>query len=162
VRSFTEPGGAADLLYVIAHGKVEQWGATTYGEDALIDVLGEGDYFDEDACVGEGRWRHRFKAVTHCVLLALDRARLTELAARDAQLAMRLQALAEGNGRRPGDSPIDLMAGHAGEVELPQTFVDYEQSPREYEMSIVQTVLRVHNACARARGRRRRTISTSC
>jgi CRP-like cAMP-binding protein len=140
----TEPGTDADRLYVIAHGKVERWGATKYGQDALIDVLGEGDYFDEDAWVGERQWRHRIKAATHCVLLVLARARLTELAERDAQLGERLEALAESNGRRPGDSPIDLMAGHLGEVELPQTFVDYEESPREYEMSIVQTVLRVH------------------
>jgi CRP-like cAMP-binding protein len=140
----TEPGADADRLYVIAHGRVERWGATKYGEDALIDVLGEGDFFDEDAWVGEQQWRHRVKAATHCVLLVLRRARLTELAARDAQLAVRLEELADSNGRRPGDRPIELMAGHTGEVELPQTFVDYEEFPREYEMSIVQTVLRVH------------------
>ncbi|HEX7145743.1 MAG TPA: family 2B encapsulin nanocompartment shell protein [Gaiellaceae bacterium] len=140
----TEPGTDADRLYVIAHGKVERWGATKYGEEALIDVLAEGDYFDGEAWVGEQQWRHRVKAVTHCVLLALERARLTELVARDQQLAARFKELAASNGRRPGDSPIDLMSGHAGEPELPQTFVDYEEVPREYEMSIVQTVLRVH------------------
>jgi Type 2A encapsulin shell protein SrpI-like/Cyclic nucleotide-binding domain len=140
----TELGTAADRLYVVAHGKVERWGATKFGEDALIDVLGEGDYFDEDAWVGERQWLHRIKALTHCVLLVVERSRLTELAERDAQLAGRLEALAQSNGKRPGDSPIELMAGHAGEPELPQTFVDYEEFPREYEMSIVQTVLRVH------------------
>jgi hypothetical protein len=140
----TEPGTAADRLYVIAHGKVEVWGASKYGDEALMDVLGEGDYFDEDAWVGEREWSYRAKAVTHCVLLVLERSRLTELAARDAQLAARLEALAQSNGHRPGERPIDLMAGHVGEPELPQTFVDYEESPREYEMSIVQTVLRVH------------------
>jgi hypothetical protein len=140
----TEPGTPADKLYVIAHGKVERWGVSKFDEDALIDVLGEGDYFDEDAWVGGHTRRYRVKALTHCVLLVLERSQLIELAARDTQLAERLEALAHTNGKRPGDRPIELMAGHAGEPELPQTFVDYDETPREYEMSIVQTVLRVH------------------
>ena len=36
-------------------------------------------------------------------------------------------------------------AGHAGEVRLPSMFVDYETPAREYELSVAQTVLRVHN-----------------
>lgn len=37
-----------------------------------------------------------------------------------------------------------MSSGHTGEPELPGTFVDYELKPREYELSIAQTVLRVH------------------
>ena len=38
--------------------------------------------------------------------------------------------------------------GHRGEPVLPGTFVDYELSPREYELSVAQTVLRVHTRVA--------------
>jgi hypothetical protein len=43
---------------------------------------------------------------------------------------------------------IELASGHAGEPELPGTFVDYEAAPREYELSVAQTVLRVHSRVA--------------
>jgi hypothetical protein len=48
-------------------------------------------------------------------------------------------------GRRDHDSRA---AGHEGETELPGTFADYELSPREYELSVAQTVLRVHSRVA--------------
>ena len=37
-----------------------------------------------------------------------------------------------------------MSAGHAGEAVLPGTYVDYEPAPREYELSVAQTILRVH------------------
>src|SRR2546423_8002347 len=43
-----------------------------------------------------------------------------------------------------GKAYIDLASGHAGEPYLPGTFADYEMKPREYELSVAQTVLRVH------------------
>ncbi|MBB2935368.1 hypothetical protein FHX82_002422 [Amycolatopsis bartoniae] len=47
-----------------------------------------------------------------------------------------------------GEAAIDLASGHEGEPELPGTYVDYETSPREYELSVAQTVLRVHSRVA--------------
>jgi hypothetical protein len=44
-----------------------------------------------------------------------------------------------------GEAEIGMSAGHAGEAVLPGTFVDYELKPREYELSVAQTVLRVHS-----------------
>src|SRR5690606_16363482 len=43
-----------------------------------------------------------------------------------------------------GEAAIELASGHDGEPVLPGTFVDYEPSPREYELSVAQTVLRIH------------------
>ena len=34
------------------------------------------------------------------------------------------------------------------EYDLPRTFVDYEVKPREYQLSVAQTVLRVHTRVA--------------
>ncbi|MGH3925796.1 MAG: family 2B encapsulin nanocompartment shell protein, partial [Pseudonocardiaceae bacterium] len=39
-------------------------------------------------------------------------------------------------------------SGHEGEPDLPGTFVDYERSPREYHLSVSQTILRVHTRVA--------------
>ncbi|GAA3308091.1 hypothetical protein GCM10020219_008350 [Nonomuraea dietziae] len=41
-----------------------------------------------------------------------------------------------------------LAAGHVGEARLPGTFVDYDLSPRVYELSVAQTILRVHTRVA--------------
>jgi hypothetical protein len=47
-----------------------------------------------------------------------------------------------------GQAAIELAAGHNGEPVLPSTFVDYEASPREYELSVAQTVLQIHTRVA--------------
>jgi hypothetical protein len=47
-----------------------------------------------------------------------------------------------------GEAAIEVAAGHSGEPLLPNTFVDYETSPREYELSVAQSVLRVHTRVA--------------
>ena len=49
---------------------------------------------------------------------------------------------------KSGQAEIALAAGHHGEPVLPGTFVDYELSPREYELSVAQTVLRIHTRVA--------------
>ena len=45
---------------------------------------------------------------------------------------------------RYGERNIDLVSGFAENVEIPETFVDYSATPREYSLSSVQTVVRVH------------------
>jgi hypothetical protein len=46
---------------------------------------------------------------------------------------------------KAGEASIDLTAGHDGEPVLQGTYVDYDPSPREYELAVAQTILRVHN-----------------
>jgi hypothetical protein len=43
-----------------------------------------------------------------------------------------------------GEVKVDLLTVEAGEPKLPTTFVDYEEDPREYHLSTIQTVLRTH------------------
>ncbi|NED53995.1 Crp/Fnr family transcriptional regulator, partial [Micromonospora aurantiaca] len=49
---------------------------------------------------------------------------------------------------RHGEAPIEVASGHDGEPALPGTFVDYEAAPREYGLSVAQTLLRVHTRVA--------------
>src|SRR6202453_4236815 len=39
---------------------------------------------------------------------------------------------------------VDLLTVDGGEPKLPKTFVDYEDEPREYHLSTIQTVLHTH------------------
>lgn len=43
-----------------------------------------------------------------------------------------------------GERRIELLSGHEGEAELTQTFVDYDNDPPEYPLSVAQTIVRVH------------------
>jgi Phage capsid-like protein len=56
----------------------------------------------------------------------------------------RFRANAHKPQDKHGEAAIELTSGHEGEPELAATFADYEIAPREYELSVAQTVLRVH------------------
>jgi hypothetical protein len=43
-----------------------------------------------------------------------------------------------------GETKVDLLTVDGGEPRLPTTFVDYEEDPREYHLSTIQTVLHTH------------------
>jgi hypothetical protein len=60
----------------------------------------------------------------------------------------RLRSSSELAQNRHGEASITLASGHDGEPVLPGTFVDYEASPREYELSVGQTLLQVHTRVA--------------
>ncbi len=59
-----------------------------------------------------------------------------------------LRAIPEQRTNKYGEKAIDLAAGHSGEPDIPHTFVDYDARPREYELSVAQTVLRIHSRVA--------------
>src|SRR5690242_7823936 len=42
-----EFGNAADRVYLVAHGKVNKIGAGKYGDETVLGVLSDGDYFGE-------------------------------------------------------------------------------------------------------------------
>ncbi|AVZ72678.1 Crp/Fnr family transcriptional regulator [Streptomyces lunaelactis] len=135
----------AGQLHVIAFGRAEKRATGQYGEDALIGVLGDGDFFDARAWARGETQSYQVKAVTPCTVLSLDHRMLSELADQEPVLRAQLDAYAaNGQGPTERELPIEMTSGHSGELDLPQTFVDYEESPREYELSIAQTVLKVH------------------
>jgi hypothetical protein len=43
-----------------------------------------------------------------------------------------------------GEGKVDLLTVNGGEPKLPTSFVDYEEDPREYHLSAIETVLRTH------------------
>ncbi|MEU8516959.1 family 2B encapsulin nanocompartment shell protein [Kitasatospora sp. NPDC048722] len=145
-----EAGTPADQLHIIAFGRAEKRATNEYGADALLAVLGEGDFFDGAEWANGTDTTYRVKAVSACTVLSVDRRTLVELADREPSLRAQLDEFAAASVRPSTDRehPIELRSGHAGEPYLPETFVDYEDSPREYELSIAQTVLRVHTRVA--------------
>lgn len=147
-----EFGSQAEEVFLLAHGKVEKIGTGPYGDDAVLGVLADGAYFGEQALIDpEAIWEYTARAVTACTVLVLPRRAVEQLAERAESLSEHLQELRAIPSQRTnkyGEKEIDLAAGHSGEPDIPHTFVDYEAAPREYELSVAQTVLRIHTRVA--------------
>jgi CRP-like cAMP-binding protein len=147
-----EFGSQADEVFLLAHGKVEKIGTGPYGNDAVLGVLADGAYFGDQALLDpDAIWEYTARAVTTCTVLALPRRDVEQLAERAQSLRDHLQrqrSIPAQRTNKYGEKEIDLAAGHTGEPDIPHTFVDYEASPREYELSIAQTVLRIHTRVA--------------
>ncbi len=150
--TIVERGGAADRLYLLAHGKVDRVGQGAYGAPAVLEVLADGQFFGERTLVEPDlTWEFSYRAATACTVLSLPRSEFAELLERSDSLRAHIEALRSRpipRQNKYGEAEVALAAGHQGEPVLPSTFVDYELSPREYELSVAQTVLRIHTRVA--------------
>jgi CRP-like cAMP-binding protein len=145
-------GTQADEVYLLAHGRVEKVGTGPYGDDAVLGVLADGAYFGDQALLDpDAIWEYTARAATACTVLVLPRQDVEQVAERADALREHLReqrAIPSQRTNKYGEKEIDLAAGHDGEPDIPHTFVDYDASPREYELSIAQTVLRIHTRVA--------------
>jgi hypothetical protein len=147
-----ERGKPADQIFLIAHGKLNKIGVGKYGDETVLGTLIDGDHFTYRAVVESGdNWDFTVKAVTSGTLLVLSQQAFEQMVAQSEALQAhiaRFQASSQRPQNKYGEAAIAMAAGHKGEPELPATFVDYEAKPREYELSVAQTTLRVHTRVA--------------
>jgi CRP-like cAMP-binding protein len=118
----------------------------------VLDILSDGDYFGARELVeSHDTWSYGIQATTPCTVLALPQQAFEEAVARSEPLQAHLARFLV-QARRPqnrrGEAEIQLTSGHTGEPQLTGTFVDYDHAPREYQLSVAQTVLRVHTRVA--------------
>ncbi|MBO8191738.1 cyclic nucleotide-binding domain-containing protein [Streptomyces oryzae] len=145
-------GEPAEELLLIAHGRVVKQAAGQYDEEIELGVIADGDHAGDQILTHEpGRWECTLRATTRCTVLALPRSTFQQTADASRPLRDHLDAVlsrAVPAQNRRGEADIALASGHTGEQLLPGTFVDYELAPREYELAVAQTVLRVHSRVA--------------
>jgi CRP-like cAMP-binding protein len=145
-------GQPIDRVFLIAHGKVNKIGVGKYDEETQLGVLADGDHFGGQVLVeSESTWKFTIKAVTRCTVLALPQQAFRELLNQSGALQAQVEQFrtrAQQPQNKYGEASIALSSGHLAETQLPGTFVDYELSPREYQLSIAQTVLRVNTRVA--------------
>ena len=145
-------GDAADRLVVIYHGKVNKIGPGKYGEPTILASLSDGDFFGARELVdSDDTWSYTVTAVTPCTILTISEQAFNELVDQSEELQEHVErfrnTIAQSQNEH-GEAGIELAAGHEGEPELAGTFADYDTTPREYELSVAQTVLRVHSRVA--------------
>ncbi|GAB3686637.1 family 2B encapsulin nanocompartment shell protein [Actinocorallia lasiicapitis] len=145
-----EAGQPAEVI-LIAHGKIQKIGTSKYGEEAQLGTLADGDFTGSDALLSEQAWEYTLRTQTPATVLTLSRADFRQILDQSPSLQAQVTAylgspVPEQN--KYGEKAIAMASGHEGEPVLPGTFVDYEGAPREYELSVAQTVLRVHTRVA--------------
>jgi len=124
-------------LILIAHGKVTTASPSKYGATATLSTLADGEHLGHETLYqDDATWPYTIRATTPTTTLQLTR------------LADALQAPIPHDTNKHGEATIHLTSGHSGEPAITDTFVDYELSPREYELSLAQTILRVHTRVA--------------
>ncbi|GGN49094.1 nucleotide-binding protein [Streptomyces albiflavescens] len=145
-------GRKADHVYLIAHGKVEKIGEGPYGDESILGLMANGDSFGGQVLAGSAKkWDFTARAATATTVLALPLTAYKAVADRHEGLRNHVQRISSNGHQKmnkSGEAEITLSSGHVGEAALPGTFADYELQPREYELSVAQTVLRVHSRVA--------------
>ncbi len=143
-------GEDGNKFFIIAQGQVEVLSRGVHGSNLRLALLTDGEYFGESDVVSDKPSDVTIRTITPCILLTLSRKDLDAVLKevpnlQDAfkQVISRYQQL-QTTVNKYGERNIDLVSGFAENVEIPETFVDYTATPREYSLSSVQTVVRVH------------------
>lgn len=143
-------GEEGDKFYLVAEGTVEVSITGTRGQMLRLNVIGQGGYFGEAALLSGEPRNATVTVLTPSTFLTLSRPQFEALIGSNTALQNTIQAVMDRRRRQReeadehGEHRIETSAGHEGESVLPETFVDYQEEPREYPLSIAQTIVRVH------------------
>ena len=148
----TEEGSPIREVFVIAHGRIERLVTGKYGTIDHHGVITDGEQVGDEAVgVEDPTWSATLRCSTAGTIMVLNWDVLLELLDGEEGLRAHLESFARRRSlpqNRKGEAEVAVSAGHEGEPQIPETFVDYELSPREYELSLTQTILRVHTRVA--------------
>ena len=82
-----EWGEPADQICLIAHGKIEKTGIGKYGDETVLGLLADGDYFTYRAIIeSQDLWEFTAKAVTSATVLTLSQQEFEAVVARSETL----------------------------------------------------------------------------
>lgn len=147
-----EAGQPVAEAFLVVHGRFTRFTEGKYGEEEIVGVVTDGAQLGDEA-IGQPDpvWLSSVRAETAATVLVLPWSVVTEFTDRVPSLAAHLEAYARRQSlpmNRKGEADVPVQAGHVGEPTIGGGYVDYELSPREYELSLTQTVLRVHTRVA--------------
>ncbi|WP_034091706.1 family 2B encapsulin nanocompartment shell protein [Streptacidiphilus albus] len=147
-----EEGHPVEEVFIVAHGRIERSSTGKYGDRTIHGVLSDGDHLGDEALLqSDPLWTATVTATTAGTVMVLPWQSLTELLDRSEALRGHIGRFLAASSRKvnsKGEVEVAVSAGHEGEHEIPSSFVEYDLTPREYELSLTQTVLRVHSRVA--------------
>ncbi|TLU85761.1 MAG: cyclic nucleotide-binding domain-containing protein [Chlorobium sp.] len=137
-------------LFIIAHGQVEILSKGLHGEELRIALLSEGEFFGEEELVSQKPSTVTIRTITPVSFFSLSSTDIDKLFRESPSLRESFGKAVEeylkirSTVNKHGEKHIDLVAGFDEDVEIPETYVDYSNKPREYSLQAIQTVVRVH------------------
>ncbi|MBM3423240.1 family 2B encapsulin nanocompartment shell protein [Chlorobium sp.] len=137
-------------LFIIAHGQVEILSKGLHGEELRIALLSEGEFFGEEELVSRKPSTVTIRTLTPVSFFSLSSTDIEKLFKGSSSLRDSFEKAVEeylkirSTVNKHGEKHIDLVAGFDEDVEIPETYVDYSNKPREYSLQAIQTVVRVH------------------
>jgi hypothetical protein len=145
-----EEGRDSQKFFIVVKGQVEISSKGTHGEDLRIAILSEGEYFGEANLLSDKPSSVTVKAITPAVFFTLNSSELEEIIKEVPTFREQFQKAIDEHLRLKatvndhGEKHIDLASGHEEDNIIPETYIDYEEKPREYPLNTLQTVVRVH------------------
>ena len=148
--SLIKEGKDPQKFFIVAKGQAEILGKGTHGETLRIALLSEGEYFGEADIISDKPSSVTVRTITEGVFFTLNRAELESIIKEVPNFREQFQKAVDEHLRLKatvnthGEKHIDLVSGHEEDNIIPETYIDYEENPREYSLNTLQTVVRVH------------------
>ena len=145
-------GESGNQLLIVADGKLEVTGYGVHGEPLSQGLLREGDYLD--TLLNSNRRNYTVKALTSAEVLVLDRGQFDTILNEAPQLRTMLDGSNSylSNGYAPhnayGESDFRTITSYGDGDVVPGSYVDYEETPREYTLSTLQTTVQIRTTIA--------------
>ena len=102
-------GDAADAIFFVQKGKVRLTVVSHGGKERTIGLVSEGSFFGEGALAGQARRTQSAAAMTHCELLRVDKALMSEALQRERSLADLFLAYLLAHNIRSEEDLVDLL-----------------------------------------------------
>lgn len=78
-RSVFSQGGSADSLFYLRHGKVKLSVTSRQGKEAIIAILGKGEFFGEGCLAGQRLRMATATTMTDCTLAKVEKSRMARM-----------------------------------------------------------------------------------
>ena len=145
-----EEGRDRQKFFIVASGQAEVISKGIHGEELRIALLGEGEYFGEADLLSDTLSGVTVRSITPGVYFTLQSSELENIIKEVPDFREQFKRAVDEHLRLKatvnihGEKHIDLVSGHEEDNTIPETYIDYEESPTEYSLNTLQTVVRVH------------------
>ncbi|KZM69888.1 family 2B encapsulin nanocompartment shell protein [Nocardia terpenica] len=141
-------GQPVQCALAVVHGRLERVATDSYGGSHVLGILTDGDHLGDEALLqSEPTWSATVYARTAGTVVTIPWDGFLDIFDANADLREHITAFMTNAALRvndKGEAIIDISSGHRGEAVVPGTFVDYDIGSREYEISLTQSILRIH------------------
>lgn len=143
-----------DAFFFILKGKVEISYKNEYGNDVRLALLGQGDYFGElglqDDHLKESIPTKETRALCRTKTIGISKSHFSKFLSKNSNIKSKIKHVIEKRKKTlqainpQGERIPSFMSFHGGHPEIPAGYFEFESNPRELEMDLIQTILRIH------------------